>query len=65
MPSVILANITMADNNGTGKIRELQLREIRRKIDAAWASLERGDGIEGTDFFECLEREERGLRSSE
>jgi hypothetical protein len=55
----------MADNNGTGKIRELQLREIRRKIDAAWASLERGDGIEGTDFFECLEREERGLRSSE
>jgi antitoxin ParD1/3/4 len=42
-------------------IRELQLREIRKKIDQGWASLERGEGIDGAQFFKRLEQEERGL----
>jgi antitoxin ParD1/3/4 len=42
-------------------IRELQLREIRKKIDQGWASLERGEGIDGAQFFKRLEREERIL----
>lgn len=40
------------------RIRELQLRDIRRKIDAGWRSLERGEGIEGEAFFKSLGREE-------
>ncbi len=44
------------------QLRELQLREVRRKINAGWASLEQGEGIDGEEFFRGLEREERELR---
>ncbi len=40
------------------RIRELQLRDIRKRIDQGWASLERGEGINGETFFRGLEREE-------
>jgi antitoxin ParD1/3/4 len=43
------------------RFRNLQLRELRRKIDEGWASLERGEGVEGEKFFRDLAREERGL----
>ncbi|HXJ93973.1 MAG TPA: type II toxin-antitoxin system ParD family antitoxin [Terriglobia bacterium] len=44
------------------RTRSLQLRELRKKINAGWASLERGEGIDGEEFFRGLEREEQGLR---
>lgn len=44
------------------RIRELQLRELRKKINAGWASLERGPGVDGEEFFRELERREKGLR---
>jgi antitoxin ParD1/3/4 len=40
------------------RIRELQIRELRKKINEGWASLERGEGVEGEEFFRLLEREE-------
>ena len=43
------------------RVRELQLREIRKKIDQGWASLGRGEAIDGEQFFANLEREERTL----
>jgi antitoxin ParD1/3/4 len=43
------------------RIRELQLRDIRNRIDQGWASLERGETIDGEQFFRRLEREEQEL----
>lgn len=43
------------------RIRELQLRDIRKKIDQGWASLELGEGIDGEQFFKGLEPEEQEL----
>lgn len=43
------------------RVRELQLREIRKRIDQGWASLERGEGIDGAEFFKRLEHEEAEL----
>jgi antitoxin ParD1/3/4 len=43
------------------RIRELQIRELRKKINKGWASLERGEGIDGEEFFRGLERQEREL----
>ena len=43
------------------RIRELQIRDIRKKIDDGWRSLERGEGIDGQEFFQALEREEQQL----
>lgn len=43
------------------KIRRLQVRELRRKIDQGWASLERGEGLDGEGFFKGLEVGEREL----
>jgi antitoxin ParD1/3/4 len=43
------------------RVRELQIRDIRRKIDEGWASLARGEGIDGDEFFKKLEREEEQL----
>lgn len=43
------------------RVRELQIRDIRRKIDAGWASLERGEQIDGDEFFQKLEHEEERL----
>lgn len=44
------------------RIRKLQIRELRRKIHEGWASLERGEGLDGEEFFRRLEREEQELR---
>jgi len=44
------------------RIRELHIRELRKKINEGWASLERGEGIGGEEFFRLLEREERKRR---
>jgi antitoxin ParD1/3/4 len=41
------------------RIRELQIRDLRRKIDQGWESLERGEGVDGGTFFKGLEREEQ------
>jgi antitoxin ParD1/3/4 len=43
------------------RIRELQIQTLRKKINEGWASLERGEGVDGEDFFRGLEREERVL----
>ena len=43
------------------RLRELQIRELQRKINEGWASLERGEGVNGEEFFRGLEREEREL----
>lgn len=48
----------MANGNDRDRVRELQLREDRRKIDQGWESLERGEGIDGEESFKHLEREE-------
>lgn len=45
------------------RIRELQLRELRKKINAGWASLERGAGVDGEEFFRELERQEKGFEA--
>ncbi len=44
------------------RVREFQIRELRMKINEGWASLERGEGLDGKEFFRRLEREERKLR---
>jgi antitoxin ParD1/3/4 len=43
------------------RIRELQIRELHKKIEQGWTSLERGEGIDGDKFFKRLEREEQAL----
>jgi antitoxin ParD1/3/4 len=43
------------------RIRQLQLREMRKKIDQGWTSLEQGEGVDGDAFFAALEREEQKL----
>jgi antitoxin ParD1/3/4 len=42
-------------------LRQLQIQELRKKINKGWASLERGEGVDGEGFFRDLEREEREL----
>jgi antitoxin ParD1/3/4 len=43
------------------RIRELQIQELRKKINEGWASLEHGAGVDGEEFFRALGREEREL----
>ena len=43
------------------QIRQLQIQELRKRIQAGLASLERGKGIDGEEFFKSLEREEQEL----
>ncbi len=43
------------------RIRELQIRHLRKKINQGWASLERGEGVDGEEFFRALERKEQAL----
>jgi antitoxin ParD1/3/4 len=43
------------------RIRELQIRGLQKRINQGWASLERGEGVEGEEFFRGLEREEQEL----
>jgi len=40
-------------------IRQLQIQELRKKINTGWASLERGEGVDGEEFFRALAREEK------
>ena len=42
-------------------LRKLQLRELRKQINEGWASLERGEGVDGSGFFRVLAREERAM----
>jgi antitoxin ParD1/3/4 len=44
------------------RVRNLQLDELRKKINAGWASLERGEGVDGEEFFRKLEREDQDSR---
>ncbi len=41
------------------RVRELQLRDIRKKIDQGWASLQSGEGVDGEEFFRGLARAEK------
>ncbi len=41
------------------RIRELQIRELGHKINQGWSSLERGQWVDGEEFFKGLEREEQ------
>jgi antitoxin ParD1/3/4 len=43
------------------RIRQLQIQDLRKKINEGWASLERGEGVDGQEFFRALGREEREL----
>ena len=43
------------------RIRELQIRGLQRKINEGWAALERGEGVDGEEFFKALAREEKEL----
>jgi antitoxin ParD1/3/4 len=43
------------------RIQELQIRGLQKKINQGWASLERGEGVDGEEFFRGLEREEQEL----
>ncbi len=37
------------------RIRELQVQELQKKINEGWASLERGEAVDGEEFFKTLE----------
>ncbi len=41
------------------RVREARLQSVRRKIEEGWAAAERGDLIDGEEFFRRLEREEK------
>ena len=43
------------------QLRQLQIQELRKKINAGLQSLRRGEGVDGEEFFKALEREERKL----
>jgi len=43
------------------RIRELQIQELRHKINQGWSSLKRGHWVDGEEFFQGLEREEQEL----
>jgi len=42
-------------------IRQLQIQELRKKISKGWASLERGEVVDGDEFFRALAREEKAM----
>lgn len=44
------------------RIRELHVRELRKRINEGWTSLARGEGVDGESFFRGLEREEHKRR---
>ena len=43
------------------QLRQLQIQELRKKINEGLQSLRRGEGVDGEEFFKALEREERKL----
>jgi antitoxin ParD1/3/4 len=45
------------------QLRQVQTQELRKKIDKGLESLERGEGVDGEEFFDALERDEHELRS--
>jgi len=44
------------------QVRQVQTQELRKKIDKGLESLERGEGVDGEEFFDALEGDERELR---
>ena len=42
-------------------VRQLQIQELRRSINKGWASLERGERVDGEAFFRALAQEERTM----
>jgi antitoxin ParD1/3/4 len=38
-----------------------RVREIRAQIDEGWFSLRNGEGVDGTEFFQSLERREKAI----
>ena len=34
-------------------------KQLRKRINEGWASLERGEGVDGEAFFKALAREEK------
>ena len=43
------------------RLRQKRVEEIRRKIEEGWESLQRGEGVDGEEFFERLARRETKL----
>jgi hypothetical protein len=43
------------------RIQQFQIHALRKKINLGWASLERGVGVDGEEFFRTLGHEEREL----
>lgn len=43
------------------RIREFEIGEPHKKIDQGWVSLERGQSVDGEEFFKGLERQEQEL----
>lgn len=43
------------------QIRQHKIQQLQKKIDDGMASLERGEGVDGEEFFAALEREENEL----
>ena len=41
------------------QLRQLQIQELRKKIDQGYESLRRSKGVDGNEFFKALAREER------
>lgn len=44
------------------ELMELEKKELRKKIAAGLDSLERGEGVDGDEFFAQLEAEEKAVR---
>ena len=44
------------------EVREVRLQELRKKIAEGFDSLERGDWVDGEEFFERLRQREEKLR---
>lgn len=41
------------------QVRKFQIQELRKRIHKGLASLERGEGVDGEEFFKALAREEK------
>jgi antitoxin ParD1/3/4 len=42
-------------------LRQLQIQELRKKISQGWASLERGESVDGEEFFRGLTQKEKTM----
>ncbi len=43
------------------QLRQLQIQDLRKKINRGWTSLERGESVDGVEFFRGLAREEKAM----